>query len=1051
MTTPFNFFPFSWHYNDEEIGSTQQCIIRIFGWNEKNESVCVRINDFTIPVEVELPSDEEWTEGKRAIVGGFLRKFNKYPKMQPIGMRFERKEKLYYSNAELNEQTGKYARKKYPVLIFEFKTVKAAESFVYFCKEAVKIPELGNKEFKFVCHASSRSITPVLKCMAKYKLPSSAWMRGKGRLQAQEAKESTKTHEYHCSCKDLSSHPSASSFPIVYPRVCSWDIETYSSDENSMPKFTNPEDKVFLISCVTSTVEKNKETGKRERNIKKYCLSIVDVDNTKVDKDTTVIVFKSEYHLLMGFKQFINDHDIDVLIGYNIMGYDLKYVLERADLCSCKTEFMKMGAIPGKPGRQESINWGSSARGKQDMVYIEAEGRVWLDMLPYIRMNNNFSNYKLTTVCKEILQTEDKDDLKIKDMFRYYREKDPVGLALAVNYCTQDSNVVLKLWEKCLVFFDITETATTCCVPPFFIVAKAQQIRIVSQMLTYCYHHNILLESNIHKAGDNEFYEGATVTDPIAGLYKNVVPFDFASLYPSIIQAYNIDYTTLVNDETIPDEDCHVLKWETHMACSCPKSDGSKPKRTKDGRQKIICATYKYRWLKHTTSRGYKGVIPTLIKNLIDARKNTREIIAKNKSTIKTLKQQEQTDDIKKQLDNLYSLNDVLDKRQAAFKVSANSMYGIMGAAAGYIPFLAGAMSVTKIGRDSIMKASTHLEKEYGGKVIYNDTDSAYTIFPSLNSKSMEELWKYVNDVAEDIKKLFLAPMKLEFEGKVYSRFLIFSKKRYVGLQSDEKGKIDDKWKISGIVLKRRDNCKVLKDCYQHMIEFVLNHADELTKLTHIQDYHKLRVEYKKEKTGITQKKRRENGDINTHLVEYEQKIREYESISRGNQTVRELMNIFDTYVSDMFLTQRYKPIDFIIVKGLTKDTYAAKTLPPHVAVANKMKARNIIVQQNDRIEYVLIDRGCKPGSPETQDVKAEDYAFQQEYSDWIKVDYLYYLEKQIINPVEQIFEVACGVHNFAEESYTYRYNKKMLNYAFKQLCSPILHFEEATNGRLLE
>jgi DNA polymerase elongation subunit (family B) len=235
------------------------------------------------------------------------------------------------------------------------------------------------------------------------------------------------------------------------------------------------------------------------------------------------------------------------------------------------------------------------------------------------------------------------------------------------------------------------------------------------------------------------------------------------------------------------------------------------------------------------------------------------------------------------------------------------------------------------------------------------------------------------------------------------------------------------------------------------MIEFVLNHADELTKLTHIQDYHKLRVEYKKEKTGITQKKRRENGDINTHLVEYEQKIREYESISRGNQTVRELMNIFDTYVSDMFLTQRYKPIDFIIVKGLTKDTYAAKTLPPHVAVANKMKARNIIVQQNDRIEYVLIDRGCKPGSPETQDVKAEDYAFQQEYSDWIKVDYLYYLEKQIINPVEQIFEVACGVHNFAEESYTYRYNKKMLNYAFKQLCSPILHFEEATNGRLLE
>ena len=32
----FNFFPYSWHYNDEEFGGNKQCIIRVFGWNERN-------------------------------------------------------------------------------------------------------------------------------------------------------------------------------------------------------------------------------------------------------------------------------------------------------------------------------------------------------------------------------------------------------------------------------------------------------------------------------------------------------------------------------------------------------------------------------------------------------------------------------------------------------------------------------------------------------------------------------------------------------------------------------------------------------------------------------------------------------------------------------------------------------------------------------------------------------------------------------------------------------------------------------------------------------
>ena len=118
-------------------------------------------------------------------------------------------------------------------------------TFVYTLKRGIQIPGLGKVDFK--CHSFEASITPVLKLFAQCNLPSSNWIRCKGIYVPQDVRESSKTHEYMVSYKDLVAVPEseANTMPIVYPRILSFDNEAYSISEGSMPKSSKPSDKVL--------------------------------------------------------------------------------------------------------------------------------------------------------------------------------------------------------------------------------------------------------------------------------------------------------------------------------------------------------------------------------------------------------------------------------------------------------------------------------------------------------------------------------------------------------------------------------------------------------------------------------------------------------------------------------------------------------------------------------------------------------------------------------------------------------------------------------------
>ena len=843
-----NFFPFQWNYKDEVVENKVKLIIRAFGRNDKNESVHIKIMDFAIPFWIELPDKHsvndkltryEWTESRLMNLTSRLSNFYqnnpayKYalPKeYKPVSIDLVHSQKLYYANIYKNSKS-EWEPKKFPFLLISFNSLRAVEQFTLGLKGDINsetftpLSETEKKDktigrFKLKCHAYEKTISPILKLCAVAKLPTAGWIKFKGVTPKDEDKESCKKHEYIVSYKNMREmkQEEVIKMPIVYPKVLSFDNEAYSSEFGSMPKVGKNEDKVFMMGCTFVEVK----DGKKE--YEKVLLSIKECGKVE---NTEIRMFKNEADMYVGFKDLIVEKDPDVIIGYNIFGWDISYMAKRAEeLLLCLDEMNQMGCIYGNHAPVVVTSWESSAYGKQDMTYFEAEGRLFIDLLPYIKRNYKLSNYRLETVCSEFLKTN-KDPVKANDMFKYYRENDLNGLNLVAKYCIQDSYVTLLLYEKLLVWIDLVESANTNNVPIIYMYTKGQQIKMYSQVLKYAFHNNIVVESNAFKELKNDKYSGAYVSQPIAGLYKNILPFDFASLYPSIMMAYNVDYSKLVDDngekdkdESIPDEICNVFKWSEHQNClpSCPYY---KPKLTKKGeiskaKVNTLCGDYYFRFLRSDITG--KGVIPTLLENLIAARKNTRKIIEANENEIEELKHKqysinEEKEEAEGRIVFLEETNQALDKRQLSYKVSANSMYGAMGARKGYLPFLPGAMCVTSRGRESILKASSYLENECGGKVIYNDTDSAYTYFSCLDDKTPKEIWDYATNVSNKIveAKLFPKPMKLEFEEKIYTKFLILTKKRYVAQSCNENGEVSKKLTKRGIVLQRRDNCKFFK------------------------------------------------------------------------------------------------------------------------------------------------------------------------------------------------------------------------------------------------
>lgn len=581
-----------------------------------------------------------------------------------------------------------------------------------------------------------------------------------------------------------------------------------------------------------------------------HCFAVGDCDPV----DGAVIeTAKTEREMLIRWTELVCRENPDIIIGYNIFGFDYEFMFRRAMETGCERAFLQLSRKLGEMCIKESFAREGEreapldiehttialASGDYDLKYIKMSGRLQVDMYMYLRREYNFGSYKLDDMASYFISddikqlrvvhdsdgsiethlysknlmglhvgdfihieitsfTSDyyaggqkfivqdimlnqpldaenpdgpktnvvvikgdhsalnghknikwgmaKDDVSPQDIFRLSKGT-AAEKARVAKYCIQDCNLVHHLLNKVDVLTGYVEMSSICSVPISFLVFRGQGIKLTSYVAKKCRAKDTLMP-DLEKSGANEGYEGAIVLPPKCSMYMDnpVACVDYASLYPSSMISQNFSHdskvwtreydlegnligetgekdpkTGLYKYDNLPEFQYIDIEFDTFRYVR--KTPTSAAVKTKCGKK--VC-----RWAQFPDR---KGIMPSILEELLKARSDTRK------------KAKTEPDPF---------MQNVLDKRQLGYKVTANSLYGQCGAKTSTFYEKDVAASTTATGRMMIIYARRIIEEVYGdyeydtkcygpvltkAEYVYGDSVASYTpVYVRLDGSDLD-------------------------------------------------------------------------------------------------------------------------------------------------------------------------------------------------------------------------------------------------------------------------------------------------------------------------
>ncbi|KAK1750651.1 hypothetical protein QBC47DRAFT_331244 [Echria macrotheca] len=495
---------------------------------------------------------------------------------------------------------------------------------------------------------------------------------------------------------------------------------------------------------------------------------------------------KLEQEILTFFLAQVDVVDPDVIIGHQLEGVDYSVLLNRLH----ERKAHQWSRI----GRMRRSQWPSSIGKTGGNVFAERQimsGRLMCDLANDAGKSVMFKcqSWGLTEMCNLYLATEDRRrDVDSEAALKTWAATKN-GFMDYVSHVETDTYFIAALALRTQIL-PLTKVLTNLAGNSWARTLTGTRAERNEYILLHKFHKNKYIcpdkqqfrgrqaiENHDEEGGESkkkDKYKGGLVFEPEKGLYdKFVLVMDFNSLYPSIIQEYNICFTTV--DRT-------SLSGEEEEVPEVP--DKSLP----------------------------QGILPELIAGLVNRRRAVKSLMKSKDATPEELA--------------------TWDIKQLALKLTANSMYGCLGYDKSRFYARPLAVLTTFKGRE-ILRSTKDLAESKSLQVIYGDTDS---VMINANVDNIADALRVGKEFKEAVNGCYKL-LEIDIDNIFRRILLQAKKKYAAINMVEAGGKWIEKMEVKGLDMKRREYCALAKEISKRTLDEILSGDDTEVSVQRIHEY----------------------------------------------------------------------------------------------------------------------------------------------------------------------------------------------------------------------
>ncbi len=596
----------------------------------------------------------------------------------------------------------------------------------------------------------------------------------------------------------------------VSPLLAAYDIETKGEDH----RFS---DYGLISDYICAICYETWHYKQYESTVKSYVIMIG--KPSKVPDHIILYAVDNEEQLVQQFEDLIRETSPIMITSYNGDGFDMAYLHGRKGRCLKKTRWDVIGK--DKYVHARTYFTPASMQGRFRSGYLlRVPGIVSYDVFKHFVSHVKRRQYKLKDVARDELGDTKVDigDYKfINRACKKAEQGDYSDLELLLEYVAQDVSLTSRLFEKHNMFDFVIEHAQACSETWWKFIKNGNMSKTKAMMYQQALLSKPPVMLSINRV-PSMFSSGGLVQDPKIGMFTYVNTFDYTSLYPSIMIAFDVDYLTILSKEESKLPFATLL--QRYPSIESPEN--IRWVRCEQANDVYLHAIVKYH-RKVMNKDQPKPLIPELLKSLLDRRK-----VAK-----KMMEAAEDPEEARK-----------WNIRQLALKITANAVYGSLNAP-GNTSLSEAAQIVTALGRMAVTWVADALKREFGVTIIYGDTDSVMVRSPQC--KSCEEAF-VIGRTIEAYLNRNLPYLETDAQGRIYcipeseregippkplsvafeNQSLLQTHKKklyakvYVDANTNKLRRNPDgslQIEIKGLVPVRRDNSKAHSRLYYRLIE----------------------------------------------------------------------------------------------------------------------------------------------------------------------------------------------------------------------------------------